>query len=1225
VTLYGAPAASLAMRTWTQPFWLAGCLLISTIAPLRAQLVPDGATNTLSNVTTTITGDVTVGTNGSFTLLTLANNALLTNSANGVIGRNATAKSNEVRLVSPTARWLMGGDLSVGSNGANSRLVVSNGAYAENFVGSLATGVQSSNNFALVTGNGSVWSNRANVIVGWFGGNNQMLVTNGGRVVAAAGSTIGSQVSAGGNVATVTGPGSVWSSGGGLSVGNMGASNRLVIEAGGRVDCTSGIVAFGSGSNNVALVTGAGSVWSNVSLQIGGFGPNSQLIVSNGGTVTAGDLFVGFNSSSTGNRLTVDGGTLRVTNVFGNGTLDLRRGSCFFNSGVIEVDNLRVTNTASPFDFNGGTLSVKSSRVDVSLVFDVGDGVSPATLFLLDNGLHHFTGPGILGSPHVQIRSSATVTGNGTIGGRMGFFTGSRLMPGIPQGGIGTIAFSNSPGLQGTVVMEISRNGATLTNDQVQVMESLTYGGSLVVSNFGPDALAAGNSFKLFSAPAYSNAFANLDLPPLNAGLSWSNKLLLDGSLEVLGLIVQTLPASALASDTATLNGVVNPGGQNATAWFEWGTTTSYGNVTPPQALGNGVNPTHFSQVLPGLAGGVTYHFRAVASNSFGVVFGGDQSFTTPAFGDIGAGLPGVYHSSLAWGDYDNDGRLDILVNGIFTGDLIISLVLRNTGSGFTTNLNAALPPVYDSSVAWGDYDNDGLLDFVFTGDNVFNLLSQVWRNTGSGFTNINAGLPGVRRSSVAWGDYDNDGRLDFLLTGTTNGLQNGVISQVWRNTGSGFSDSRAELPGVFLGSVAWGDYDNDGRLDILLTGRTSGGGEISQVWRNTGSGFTNINAGLPGVAGSSVAWGDYDNDGRLDILLTGNTSAGGVSQVWRNTGSGFTNINAGLPGVVLSSVAWGDYDNDGRLDILLTGDAGIPISQVWRNTGSGFTNVNAGLPGVSSGTAAWGDYDSDGRLDILITGTTNGDVSGAIFQVWRNNTPNTNAPPTAPSGLNVTLAGITPTFTWGMAADSQTPASGLSYNLRVGTTPGGSEIVASMAATTGLRRLPQLGNVQTGSFRTLTLPAGQHYYWSVQAVDTAFAGSPFAVEKSFTFQSVFTPPNGIPVPGDTDGDGIVSQPELAAVLTNLNGNGIVTESDLDLILTNYFAYSPFLQMTNVAGLGGTNVTFALTNDFAGAFSVEYTTNLLDWLFLGPATPRYLFTDTNAPAQPQRYYRLRWP
>src|SRR5262245_10480311 len=107
---FGAPAFSI--------FAVAACA--------RAQLVNDGATNTLSNVTKAFTGDVTVGTNGSFTLLVISDNALLTNSANGVIGRNAAARSNEVRLASPSARWQMGQNLYVGSDGALSRLVVSN-------------------------------------------------------------------------------------------------------------------------------------------------------------------------------------------------------------------------------------------------------------------------------------------------------------------------------------------------------------------------------------------------------------------------------------------------------------------------------------------------------------------------------------------------------------------------------------------------------------------------------------------------------------------------------------------------------------------------------------------------------------------------------------------------------------------------------------------------------------------------------------------------------------------------------------------------------------------------------------------------------------------------------------------------------------------------------------------------------------------------------------------
>ncbi len=91
------------------------------------------------------------------------------------------------------------------------------------------------------------------------------------------------------------------------------------------------------------------------------------------------------------------------------------------------------------------------------------------------------------------------------------------------------------------------------------------------------------------------------------------------------------------------------------------------------------------------------------------------------------------------------------------------------------------------------------------------------------------------------------------------------------------------------------------------------------------------------------------------------------------------------------------------------------------------------------------------------------------------------------------------------------------------------------------------------------------------------------------------------------------------------NGDGLVDENELSAVLANYWPNSPWLKMTNVAGVGGTNVTFALTNSVTGAFTVEYTTNLTDWFSLGPATPRYLFNDTNAPANPRRYYRLRYP
>jgi hypothetical protein len=154
------------------------------------------------------------------------------------------------------------------------------------------------------------------------------------------------------------------------------------------------------------------------------------------------------------------------------------------------------------------------------------------------------------------------------------------------------------------------------------------------------------------------------------------------------------------------------------------------------------------------------------------------------------------------------------------------------------------------------------------------------------------------------------------------------------------------------------------------------------------------------------------------------------------------------------------------------------------------------------------------------------------------------------------------------------------------------------------------MGNAQLRRSRYVSFPLGRPVYWSVQAVDGAFAGSTFAPEQSFALN--VTPPNYAPgnsnsVPGD------------------VNGNGVVEGGELNTVISNYLAHSPWLQMTNVAGLGSTNVTFALTNEFTGAFSVEYTTDFLGWLFLGPATPRHEFTDTNAPLAPRRYYRLRWP
>lgn len=469
-------------------------------------------------------------------------------------------------------------------------------------------------------------------------------------------------------------------------------------------------------------------------------------------------------------------------------------------------------------------------------------------------------------------------------------------------------------------------------------------------------------------------------------------------------------------------------------------------------------------------------------------------------FTNINAGLPGMTYSSVAWGDYDHDGWLDLLLTG---GG--ISQIWRNMGNGTFTNVNAGLPGLDVSSAAWGDFDNDRWIDILLAGNSPTGGLCQVWRNLCDGtFTNVNASLPGIGFTAVACGDYDNDGRLDILLAGSS---AIGYVSQVWRNVGNGiFTNIGAGLPGVRAGSLAWGDYDKDGWLDILLAGAVSGTGGTNEIWRNLGDGiFTNINAGLPGIENvfgevpTSTVWGDYDNDGWLDILFTGMGNAPHPTALWRNLADGtFMRINSAVVQRIHAVGAWGDYDNDGLFDIYLSGPPrAIQLYMVWRNLGNGaFTNGNSGIPLGGRGSVAWGDFDNDSRLDLVLTGKFN---EGVVSQIWRNTNPILNTPPSSPSELTSVVSGDRVVLSWNAASDAQTPAPGLTYNVRVGTTPGGFDVVSPHADTaTGFRRVPKLGNAQHRLFSILTkLPPGC-YYWSVQAVDTAFAGGPFAAESSF-------------------------------------------------------------------------------------------------------------------------------
>ncbi|MBN2789272.1 MAG: VCBS repeat-containing protein [Candidatus Delongbacteria bacterium] len=518
-----------------------------------------------------------------------------------------------------------------------------------------------------------------------------------------------------------------------------------------------------------------------------------------------------------------------------------------------------------------------------------------------------------------------------------------------------------------------------------------------------------------------------------------------------------------------------------------------------------------------------------------------DDVIVTGYFGDftdIEAGIDDVSDSSVAWGDYDNDGDLDILLTGI-TDLGFISKVYRND-NGVFSDINAALTGVSSGSVSWGDYDNDGDLDVVLSGYTGSVYVSKIYRNDSGIFTDINAGLPGAASGSVAWGDYDNDGDLDLVLSGYTE--SEGKITKIYRNDSGSFFDINAGLQGAVYSSVSWGDYDNDGDLDLLLTGSITSG-NISKVYRNDNGVFSDINAALTGVSSGSVSWGDYDNDGDLDILLTGyyyEGTAHYISKIYRNDSGIFNDVNAVLQGVWEGSAAWGDYDNDGDLDILLTGSY---YTKIYSNNSGVFTDINAGLVGVEYSSAAWGDYDNDGDLDILLSGDTGG--SGSISKIYRNNSAPKNTPPSAPTGLSVVSDRFDATLTWNKSTDAQTPQDGLSYNLYISTTSGNDEIKSSMSdASNGYRKVVSLGNINQNTSYTIHDLRSGTYYWSVQAVDNGFAGSVFGTEQSFTFVGAFDDieaglmgATGSTEWGDYDNDG-----DLDILLTGYTGSGDISK-----------------------------------------------------------------------------------
>ena len=333
-----------------------------------------------------------------------------------------------------------------------------------------------------------------------------------------------------------------------------------------------------------------------------------------------------------------------------------------------------------------------------------------------------------------------------------------------------------------------------------------------------------------------------------------------------------------------------------------------------------------------------------------------------------------------SFADADNDGDIDAFVVTFgANGQGKKNYFYRNNGDGSFTyepNIAMGIPLTYSEMANWVDINNDQNLDLYIT-NSVGNLKNLYFENQGDlsfeGVTNL-AITDEVRPSrSIDWVDYDQDGDNDLYVTNEGNNR-----NALYRNDGANGFTQIFDL--VIVDQIrssagsSWGDIDNDGDFDLFVA-NYGNSGQSNQLFVNNNGSFvedTSSIIGTPVTNSFGSSFGDIDNDGDLDLLVCNSFLTGqNTNFVYINDGSG--NFSVDTTSNLANHQGWtfgcafGDYDNNGWLDVLLANTINeSETNSVYRNTGSGNNWVKINLEGVDSNTSAVG-------AEVFLTSTING------------------------------------------------------------------------------------------------------------------------------------------------------------------------------------------------------------------------------------------------------------
>lgn len=498
-------------------------------------------------------------------------------------------------------------------------------------------------------------------------------------------------------------------------------------------------------------------------------------------------------------------------------------------------------------------------------------------------------------------------------------------------------------------------------------------------------------------------------------------------------------------------------------------------------------------------------------------------TFSQEFFELVDVGLPSIVSSQWEWGDYDNDGDLDLFS---LNSDTNILKVFENNNGNFTQT-NVSIDFEEQVSFSLNDYNNDGWVD----------LLLNSYKSNGAVYLN-NQGvyqvftLPSIaecENKDIAWADYDHDGDLDFAVVGVNTDLDPAIA--VYNNNNDVFTMSAHLRYGFFSfnNQLHWIDFDSDGDLDLFLfTDSISSGTRQLEIYKNSNGSFSYFN-GVGFITSASTSYGDYDNNGILDVIISGTLifglpDFGSLTTVlsYNESTDNLSSNTMNLPQLGGNTfVQWGDCDNDGDLDLTLSGTEDVydvtndsynylKRVEIYRNDNGTFNLLNLNFGNYTPNKLSnWADYDNDGDLDLIFTGKDINDND--IVRILKNNNDLENTIPTAPTNFTgfYNYDEQTVTFNWDIATDQETPSTGLSYNVFIKRDTNDYIQSPLSQENNGWRKIIDMGNTIQENSYTFKIPVNEdgsfiNFIAKVQAIDHNYAGSPFSEEMILNMREFY-------------------------------------------------------------------------------------------------------------------------